>query len=42
MSDNQFVDLVVLHELSHAFGNTHPEGVADEYYNGALWRSCFN
>ena len=40
MSNNQLVDLVLLHELAHSYGNTHPSGDAD-LYDSRIWNNCF-
>ena len=38
MTNDQFVDLIILHELGHIFGLTHPDQRA---YDTNIWRHCF-
>lgn len=40
MNTNQFVDLVMLHELSHSLGRDHPVGDA-QAFNTNIWTNCF-
>ena len=37
---NQFMDLAILHEISHSFGNYHPEDDSRQF-NRDIWADCF-
>jgi hypothetical protein len=39
MSADQFVDLILLHELKHSFGGLHPRDETE--YNRGIWTRCF-
>jgi hypothetical protein len=41
MTANQFMDLVIAHELSHSFGEQHEADVGVEEFDKNIWRSCF-
>ncbi|MGO9095484.1 MAG: RHS repeat-associated core domain-containing protein, partial [Bryobacteraceae bacterium] len=44
MTAQQFVDLIILHELGHVFTQQHggTSGVTTQQYNTNIWDNCFN
>jgi predicted Zn-dependent protease with MMP-like domain len=44
MTPAQFMEFTILHELAHSFGLDHNDvtaGTTTDFYNQAIWASCF-